>query len=1022
MPIDDDALTTIIAELSIRPGHEKVRALLYRLLIEALGAKSERIFFERKIPEVRGRLDALLGRTIIEIKSDLRREARDAEAQLTRYLPEREGATGQRYVGLATDGATFTAYEMRDGALVRLTEHEVKLADARGLTAWLEGVVAVLDWLPADAVGITNELGRQSAAFARTLGLLAKAWEALAADPEAVLKRQLWSRHLGFVYGKAIDDDTLWLQHTYLVILAKAIAAGTMGATGRSPEDLLSGRAFHEAGVHGAVETDFFGWVIQAPGGEAIVAGLSAHAARFDLGSVDVDLLKVLYESLIDPAQRHDLGEYYTPDWLARKVVRRAVDRPAEQTCLDPACGSGSFLFHAVRLKREALTAAGVPLDEIASRCCASVTGLDVHPVAVIFARVTYLLALGDALPGRGGDISLPVYLGDALQWNVKRDAFESDLVVEVPRDPREGRRGAPTLRFPLGLCADPPLFDRVVTAMHDASEAGRTAEVFARGLAGLGVPADQHPTLITTFTIYDRLRRAGRDHVWGFFARNLSRPVALSDGARVDVVIGNPPWLSYRYMAPALQGLFRDTARRLGIWVGPDEARLVTQTDLSGLFFARAAELYVRPPEGGRPGGRVAMVLPLAAMSRGQFRAFRTGDWTGVRVAFSEAWMLDNQAVSPLFRVPTCVLFADVTAGEARPTPRRVTTFAGFLGRKDVPEEVADRCLRQEQADAPIPANFEAVSPYCGVFRNGATLYPRILCLVTRVRGSKIGVSPSSPIVCSEERERKGEWKNVTGLRGAIESSFLRPVYLGESIAPFRVLAPAEGIVPAAAGGTVLSSVQAAGHFPGLAKWLAEAERLWAEFGSEKVSLKQQVDHYGKLSSQIPVAHQRVVFAKAGKWPAACIVRDRRGIIDHKLYWADVPSDDEARFLVAILNSEAVRSRIAHLQSRGEQGARDFDKLMFTLPIPRFDPREAVHARLAAEGAVAEAVAASVTLPAEAAFQKARALVREALREEGVSSRIDALVETLLGPDPRLALPDDAARPVAEEAETVDA
>ena len=94
----------------------------------------------------------------------------------------------------------------------------------------------------------------------------------------------------------------------------------------------------------------------------------------------------------------------------------------------------------------------------------------------------------------------------------------------------------------------------------------------------------------------------------------------------------------------------------------------------------------------------------------------------------------------------------------------------------------------------------------------------------------------------------------------------------------------------------------------------------------------------------------------------------------------------------------------------------------MFTLPIPRFDPREAVHAGLAAEGAVAEEVAAAVALPMGASFQKARALVRDALREEGVSARIDALVETLLGPDPRLALPDDEAVPARDEEETVDA
>ena len=253
MALTDDALEATVAELSGRPGHSKVDKLIHKLLTDALGARSERISYEHRVPEVQGRIDALLGRTVIEIKSDLRGELAAAEAQLARYLPEREAATGQRYVGLTTDGAKYIAYEMRDGSLVRLTEHEARAADARKLTAWLEGVVTVQDRLPADALNIANELGRQSAAFARTLGLLAKAWQATADHPESVLKRQLWGRHLGLVYGKAIEDEDLWLQHTYLVTVAKAIAAGAMGFEKLTPHELLSGQPVQQAGVLGAV-------------------------------------------------------------------------------------------------------------------------------------------------------------------------------------------------------------------------------------------------------------------------------------------------------------------------------------------------------------------------------------------------------------------------------------------------------------------------------------------------------------------------------------------------------------------------------------------------------------------------------------------------------------------------------------------------------------------------------------------------------------------------------------------------
>ncbi len=93
-------------------------------------------------------------------------------------------------------------------------------------------------------------------------------------------------------------------------------------------------------------------------------------------------MLKALYESLIDPAQRHDLGEYYTPDWLAAKLTRAVVTAPLTQRVLDPACGSGTFLFHAVRHLLAAADAAGWPKRDALRACCSLIHGMDIHPVA----------------------------------------------------------------------------------------------------------------------------------------------------------------------------------------------------------------------------------------------------------------------------------------------------------------------------------------------------------------------------------------------------------------------------------------------------------------------------------------------------------------------------------------------------------------------------------------------------------------------------------------------------------------
>jgi len=133
-------LHEIVVELVSRPGHEKVRVLLHKLLTDGLGAKSRDITFEQqtKTFDVRGRIDALLGRTVIELKSDLRKEAFDA--QLAGYLKERRATTGRDFVGIVTDGATFSVHELaEDGeTLVELGALTPDPDDPGRLLSWLE--------------------------------------------------------------------------------------------------------------------------------------------------------------------------------------------------------------------------------------------------------------------------------------------------------------------------------------------------------------------------------------------------------------------------------------------------------------------------------------------------------------------------------------------------------------------------------------------------------------------------------------------------------------------------------------------------------------------------------------------------------------------------------------------------------------------------------------------------------------------------------------------------------------------
>ena len=1005
------ATLDLLQQLAGRPGHDEVKAGFRSLMVGEFGAALGDLDFEKRVPEVRGRLDALIGRTVFEAKRNLDLEWSDVERRMPDYLADRQRAEGEAFTGLASDGLKWVVFELAGDKLAVVKRTTLDPETPEAFLAWLDGAVALKSSLPPDALTVRAELGEDSVAWHLVHRQLRTLWGTLKDSPAEALKRQLWADLLKQVYGREVESDALWFQHSYLVVVAKCIALAVMGLPEDEPARLLSGEAFTAAGINGAVESDFFDWMVAAPDGVALVRRIMNHVRRFRLQEVESDVLKILYESLIDRDERHGLGEYYTPDWLAAKVVREAVTAPIEQRVFDPACGSGTFLFHAVRRFLSEAEAGDMAAATRAVEACAYVAGTDIHPVAVIIARVTYLLALAPALAKREGSLSIPVYLGDAMQLSISQFMTGRELVIRVPPPPagdgRSGERGShgrEQLDFPETFCRDPGLFDKAIERMRTGSLQEMSRDATEAALVRIteqhyksDITAEQTAAIADlgkTYLVFDRLRREGRDTIWAYVARNLSRPLAFSaSGGWANVVVGNPPWVAFRHMSSDLQARFKELAKAEKAFVG---GKFATQNDLCALFVARAAHLYLRA------GGRLAMVLPMAVLSRGQFDAVRRGRFESVKLHWDAVWTM-GESVSPLFPVPSCVVFGR-RRNVANPLPETVTAFSGWLPIRDAPEAVADTYLTRTEGTAAVQVGvFKGGSHYRKSFRQGATLVPRMLCLVERRVLGRLGPNPKMPSVFSRRTSlEKKPWNELAGLEAAIEIEFLRPILLGESILPYRSFTMFEGVVPVDDSGAMLSAKGALASDPpsdGLAKGMTSAEATWASnSASEAMSLTDRWNYHRGLENQFPVAELRVVFAASGTQPAAFILRNNRSIVEHKLYWSAPATLEEARYLVAILNSETARARAAGYQSRGQFGARDFDKVIFNLPIPRFDAKRKLHRDLAAAAEAAEAVAAAVALPPTAKFQRARKLVRDALIADGVAARIDALVATLLG------------------------
>ena len=956
----------------------------------------------------RRRVDIEIGHTVIECKKNLSVGNVHAEAveQLAGYVRDRTKELGQRYAGILTDGLEWRLYHLHqaDDELHEVSGFTASTSepDVEGLLVWLEGVLSTATELTPIPLEVRRRLGSDAPGFELDLAELHDVYEQLGDDPEVRQKRELWARLLAAAFGRNFENDTqLFIEHTYLVLTADLIAHAVLGFDLRggtiSAGELVTGERFREAEIGGVVEADFFDWPLKSPQGVAFVEALARRLSRFAWKDVEHDVLKVLYESVIDPETRHSLGEYYTPDWLAERIVTEVVDDPLGQRVLDPACGSGTFLFWAVRRYLQAAADSGVDSREAVNGAVGRVFGIDLHPVAVTLARVTYLLAIGaERLQGHD-PITIPVYLGDSIQLNQTTSVLSPGGLTVNTADGLE--LFARELNFPESLVADAGRFDRFVDEL--ATKAGtRLADgnppAILQTMTNYGVDDDLDRAMVEdTYKVLCHLYENHRDHIWGYYVRNLARPLEFTrEEHRVDRLVGNPPWLRYNAMTAQTQADFRRLTAERNLQA---PSQVVTSQDLSALFVARTIELYLSL------GGRFGFVMPAAALSRLQYRGFRAADYTSsaatAYASFSRPWELTkvNPQPSP---VPASVVFGErVDADGLAPMPEEALWWnAKVPDHHRSWEEIGDLFSSVEGAVVVAGEDFD--SPYAALVRQGSNLVPRYLLLVVDREAGPLGpVAGRTAVESDRSCPEKPPYRDLTSLTGAIEERFVMPVLLGASILPFALRGETRAVIPW--DGSKLLSGEDPGieSYPGLKAWWQDAERTFNRHKSETTTLdlNGQIDYQGKLRLQLPLREHRVAYTGRGERVTAARITDPDAVVDHALYWAGFESKDEALYVAGVINSDALSDEIQEALSKGLFGGRNIHRAPFLVAWPQFDPGSELHMRIARAAERAEGVAATAG-GETGGISSARKRVREALVADGVRAELESLVGELLG------------------------
>ena len=1010
-PEEQEAFKLVLRHHNAGAPESDVRIAFIAFLEKTGIAGLDEMYTERPPgPFSRDRVDLYVHNTCIEFKKDIMRGGtvnQEDLGQLDNYIKQLVKAGVGVQNGILTDGVNYQIRRIGDDTLplTKDIHHVFDLPQqAPRVREYLYRVIsaAASDISPTEG-HLTRHFGINSDVFRSANTLLTDAHRANRDQPTVAVKRKLWQELLQVALGQdsLADDasnDWLYIRHTYLTTLVSIIVQAQFGinVTETDPVDLLNGsELYRHTNLKGIIDSDLFSWPLEVNQTQYITA-IAHQVARFDWSEQFDDLAAILYQNTITPEERNPLGEYYTPRWLARAIVSEAIADPASTKMLDPACGSGTFIEASMR-HLLANVPKGSTGEAKLSMLQRNVAGIDLHPVAVQLAKATWVMnarqTISDARAENRNlsDIIAPIHLGDSMQLRYDNSLITAQGQITLSTgEILPGQDDEVVFEVPLSLAQDSERFDNLMIDIAESIDGDSDA---AEVLSRYQITDEEHRSVNVIVSSMQQLHAIDRDHIWAYYLRNMTRPAVIATD-KVDAIIGNPPWLTYKESADIIRDeLHEMSEKRYSIWAGGKNS---ANQDVASLFYVRSAELYLKE------GGTISMVMPHSTLRSEQHSKFRTGQYIrpgrgrgksktpaqamGLDFSLKVPWDLDNLKPE-FFPMPSSVIFARLTNHYGTPpseltktgalTPGAVEVWSGATGTRQVKR--TKTVLHHDDG--------EFHSPYADYASRGADIFDRRLYFVIVKPNTTILAAPGTYLTYPQPGSQDKKKYSVGMLNGVVlHEDYLFDVYLGETLAPFVALSPRKAVLPVDRQTMIMPLDHSAcdrDEETGRCKYqnctvdrsqldqrMAHRwelmENLWtANKGkNDPKSLTQNLNFLNKMLSQLDYLQRpssgfvRIAYTAIGR-PTAALIVDNKSILDTALYQVVCRNKSEAYYLLSIINSNTLaRETKPFCTTNWAKEIRNLHKHLWKLPIPRYSQENKLHTRIARLGRKAEAEA----------------------------------------------------------------